>query len=67
MYIHRSAYIICFIALAACGPPYHEIVIMVFYFSDDFIHKGGHWEDVPSQKVQVVSGVLFLDGVLCQF
>ena len=29
-------------------------------FSDEFIHQGGDWVDVPSQKTEVVSGVLCL-------
>ena len=31
-----------------------------FYMSDEFIRQGGLWVDVPSQKTEVVSGVLCL-------
>ena len=30
------------------------------FLSEEFIGQGGDWEDVPSQKTQVVPGVLFL-------
>ena len=34
------------------------------FLSEEFISRGGDWEDVPSQKTPVVSGVLFIKLVL---
>ena len=33
--------------------------------SDEFIRQGGNWVDVPSQKTEVVSGVLCLAMFVC--